>query len=749
MNATATIATNAKSLNDTYRDFLKSKRIVAESSGMEIPKGKISPVLYDFQADICRWALRRGRALAALDCGLGKTLIQEEWARHVGGTVLIVAPLSVNEQSVREGKKLNLDIINVRDKSELRPGINITNYEMIRHFIGADLHGIILDESSILKSIDGATKKILLENFTHIPYRLCCTATPCPNDIAEIANHSEFLGIMKRNEMLASFFVHDEDGWRLRGHAAIPFYRWMASWCMAMKSPSDLGYDGSRFSLPELCIHDCIVQTEWRKPGELFAGQLHGITDRISVRKNSIDDRIKAAVDLANKADGQVIVWCGLNPEADAVAKLIPDSENLQGSDSRDMKINVISRFISGDLRVLVSKPKIAGFGMNFQNANTMIFMGLSDSWESYYQCIRRCWRYGQKKTVNVHIVVTDHEEEIVDNVRRKENESNKLTSEIISAAREYEMEELGKIRKAEQLETGEYEGEGWKLFNGDSAEVMQSLESDSVDLSIFSPPFLALYTYSATERDLGNCKTSEEFFEHFRFIIHELLRITKPGRLCCVHCGQVSTTLVTHGVIGIRDFRGDLCEAFTANGWIYHGEVCIDKDPQAQAIRTHSKALLFVQLKKDASWLRPALADYILVFRKPGINTVPIHPDIDNEQWIEWARPIWYGIRESDTLNKAEARSEEDDRHVCPLQLGTIERCIRLWSNPGETVFSPFAGIGSEGYVAVEHGRKFIGIELKTLYAKTAARNIRNARSKQQNSLFSEIEQLEPRGAL
>ena len=739
MNCTANTMTNAGSTEAEYELFLKSKQIVAETSGIEIPKQRISPVLYDFQGDICRWALRRGKALVALDCGLGKTLIQEEWARHVGGTVLIVAPLSVNEQSVREGRKLNLDIVNVRDKSELKPGINITNYEMIRHFISADLKGIILDESSILKSIDGATKKILLENFTHIPFRLCCTATPCPNDIAEIANHSEFLGVMKRNEMLASFFVHDEDGWRLRGHASVPFYRWMASWCMAMKSPSDLGYDGSRFSLPQLTIHDCVVQTDWRKPGELFAGQLHGITDRVAVRKNSIHDRIKMVVDLANKADGQVIVWCGLNPEADAIAKALANSENLQGSDSRERKIDVLARFISGSLRVLVTKSKIAGFGMNFQNASTMIFMGLGDSYESYYQCIRRCWRYGQKKPVNVYVVVTDHEEEIVENVRRKEIESNKLTSEIISAAKEYEMEELGKIRHQEQMETGEYEGEGWKIYNGDSAEVMRQITDESIDLSIFSPPFLALYTYSATERDLGNCKTPAEFFEHFKFIIDELWRITKPGRLCCVHCGQVSTTLVTHGVIGIQDFRGDLCRNFTKQGWIYHGEVCIDKDPQAQAIRTHSKALLFVQLKKDASWLRPALADYILVFRKPGENKTPIHPDIDNEQWIEWARPIWYGIRESDTLNKAEARSEEDDRHVCPLQLGTIERCIRLWSNPGETVFSPFAGIGSEGYVAVEHGRKFIGIELKPLYAKTAAKNIRLAESKKnnQNKLF------------
>jgi len=727
------------STQTNYENFLKSKIIVAETSGMSIPTDTISPILYDYQRDCVQWALRVGRALLAQDCGLGKTLEQLEWARRVGGKVLIVAPLSVNEQTIREGLKLGLSVKNVRSFDEVEDGISITNYEMIKHFIGYKFNGIVLDESSILKSLDGATKKLLLEHFTHIPYRLCCTATPCPNDIAEIANHSEFLGIMKRNEMLASFFVHDEDGWRLRGHASKPFYRWLASWCMAMKSPADLGYDASKFTLPKLTIHDAIVPTDWRKPGELFPGGLHGITDRISVRKNSVHSRIETAAKIANESKGQVIVWCGLNTESDAVTKAIFGSENLLGSDSIERKRQVITDFLSGKIRVLISKSKIAGFGMNFQNANTMIFMGLGDSYESYYQCIRRCWRYGQKNPVNVHVVVTDHENEIVENVRRKEREAETLSAEIISAAKEYEMEQLGRKVESEVIEQAEYTGENWKLYQGDCVTEVKKIGDAAIDLSIFSPPFLALYTYSATECDMGNCKSDTDFFAHFGFLIDELMRITKPGRLCCVHAAQTATTLNTHGLIGWKDFRGALCTEFVKHGWTYQGEVCIDKDPQAQAIRTHSKGLLFVQLKKDASWLRPAMADYILVFRRPGTNEVPIHPDINNEEWIEWARPIWYGIRESETLNKAEARSDEDDRHICPLQLGTIERVVRLWSNPGETVFSPFTGIGSEGYVSLKHGRKFIGTELKPLYARTAAKNLRQAESssKSQNELF------------
>lgn len=285
------------------------------------------------------------------------------------------------------------------------------------------------------------------------------------------------------------------------------------------------------------------------------------------------------------------------------------------------------------------------------------------------------------------------------------------------------------------------YQGDGWTLTNQDCVEGVAALPDNSVDLSVYSPPFISLYTYTASERDMGNCASAGEFFEHFGFLQRELLRVTKPGRLTCCHVAQVAAMLERDGYIGLKDFRGMTIAAFERNGWIYHGEVCIDKDPQAQAIRTKSKGLLFVQMRKDSSWSRPALADYILIFRKPGDNAVPIQPDITNEQWIEWARPIWYGIRESDTLHVAEARGEDDERHICPLQLGTIERCLRLWSNLGETVLSPFAGIGSEGYEAVRLGRRFIGFELKPQYAEVAAKNLRAAeQANAQGGLFTEL---------
>ncbi|HOC44950.1 MAG TPA: site-specific DNA-methyltransferase [Thermoanaerobaculales bacterium] len=282
---------------------------------------------------------------------------------------------------------------------------------------------------------------------------------------------------------------------------------------------------------------------------------------------------------------------------------------------------------------------------------------------------------------------------------------------------------------------------DGWQMVNGDCIEVMRHLPTNSVDLSVYSPPFISLYTYTASERDIGNCASSEEFFEHFGFVIDELLRVTKQGRLTCCHVAQVPAMLERDGWIGLKDFRGDTIRAFQRGGWVYHGEVCIDKDPQAQAIRTKAKGLLFVQMRKDSSWSRPALADYILVFRKPGENAVPVQPDsISNDDWIQWARPIWYGIRESDTLHVAEARGDDDERHICPLQLGTIERCVRLWSNPGELVLSPFGGIGSEGYESIRLGRRFLGIELKPGYYEVACRNLRAAEAmRKQGELFSD----------
>jgi superfamily II DNA or RNA helicase len=717
-----------------YNEFLQRKQRTVQSTGFEVSESGINPVLFPFQRDLVRWAARKGRAAVFADTGLGKTFMQLEWARLSGMRALIIAPLSVARQTVREARKLGLEVIYVRRQLDVekRPeaSLFITNYEMIEQFDFAAFGAVVLDESSILKSLDGKTRQRLTDLTAEVPYKLCCTATPAPNDIAEIGNHSEYLGIKSAVEMKAEFFVHDDDGYRLKGHAETAFFRWLASWGMSVRKPSDIGaYSDEGYQLPPLVIHPVFVKVDYRPEGQLFFTDLGGITGRSDIRKSTTLDRCRAAADLVNATNEQFIVWCGLDAEQETIEKLIPDCVSVYGRHSPDEKAEMLEAFQDGKYRVLITKSKIAGQGMNFQNAHNMVHVGLSDSFEAYYQTIRRCYRFGQKEPVNVWVVLSELEDEIYQNVLRKEREANEMSKKLIENIQHFERAEIqGGAGEEWEYRTDTVKGDNFLMMLGDSCERLAEIETGIAGFSVYSPPFMSLYTYSPTERDLGNSKREEEFFTQYGFIIRELLRITKPGRLTAVHVAQVPAMLVRDGYIGLKDFRGQTIEAYKAAGWIHHGEVVIDKDPQAQAIRTKAKSLLFTQLRKDSSWSRPALADFILLFRKPGENAEPIHPDISNDQWIEWARPIWYGISEGDTLQYTTAREEKDERHICPLQLGTIERCIRLWSNPGDTVVSPFAGIGSEGHVALKFGRKFIGCELKQSYFHVAVRNLKAA---------------------
>lgn len=722
-----------------YQTFLAQKRIIAPTIGRDITTDVIHPALFPFQRDLVRWAVRKGRAALFADTGLGKTRMQVEWARLIGGRVLIAAPLSVARQTVREAEKIGAVVRYVRNQGDIDgDGIFITNYELIERFDASVFNAVVLDESSILKALDGTTRQRLTEMFGDTPYRLCCTATPAPNDIAEIANHAEFLGVMRRVEMLASFFVHDETGWRLKRHAESAFYRWMASWAMSVRRPSDLGYSDAGYELPPLTVSPLWVESDYVPEGQMFFTALKGIQGRTTVRKGTLAQRVAAAADLVNTDNQPWIVWCGLNDESDALAAAIPGAVAVEGAMSPDEKAARLEAFQDGQYRVLITKPKIAGFGMNFQHCARMVFVGLSDSFEAYYQCIRRCYRFGQTRPVEARIVLSDAEEAIYHNVMQKELEAQTMSQKLIEQVQGYERDEMATMPQHVTYTTNDAAGADWRLMLGDSAERLAELAENSIGLSVYSPPFASLYTYSNSERDLGNSRTVAEFFTHYRYLIDQIYRVTMPGRNTCVHVQQIAAMLERDGYIGIKDFRGDVIRAYEASGWIYDGEVCIDKDPQAQAIRTKAKALMFVQLHKDSAWSRPALADYILKFRKPGTNPAPIQPDVSNEEWIQWARPIWYGIEENDTLQYTTARDAEDERHICPLQLGTIERCIRLWSSPGDMVLDPFSGIGSTGYEAVRLGRKFVGCELKPSYWRIAVKNLDKAEhNKAQPTLF------------
>lgn len=431
-----------------YQSFLDIKDRVVPRSGRDVDESTLHESLFPFQRDLVRWALRKGRSAIFATTGMGKTRMQVEWARLTGERVLIVAPLAVAQQTIREGAGIGVDIRYSRD-GHADGLITITNYEMVDRFDASQFGSVVLDESSILKSHDGKTRTALIQQFQQVPYRLCATATPAPNDIAELANHAEFLGIMSRVEMLATFFVHDEKDWRLKGHAREPFYRWLASWGMSLLRPGDLGYDDGPFVLPPLAIRLETVQTDYVPEGQLFATSIKGVGDRAKIRKRTAEDRVQRAADLiAQYPDEPWIAWVGLNNESEMLARMIPDAVEVTGSQSPEEKAALLQRFVDGSARVLITKPSIAGFGMNFQHCARMVFVGMNDSYEQYFQSIRRCYRFGQQRPVTAHIVLSDIEEPIYQNVLRKEREAAAMAADLVRHVSEYERSEIGQARK-------------------------------------------------------------------------------------------------------------------------------------------------------------------------------------------------------------------------------------------------------------------------------------------------------------
>ena len=427
-----------------YEEFLKQKDFVLESSGFDIDKSKLNPMLYEFQKDIVRWALAKGKAAIFSECGTGKTAMQLSWAhqvcRHTNGKVLILAPLSVADQTKREAEKFHYEAKVCESQADCIDGINITNYEKMDKFVANEFVGIVLDESSILKSYTGKVKNALIQNFEHVPYKLACTATPAPNDHMELGNHAEFLGVMTRAEMLSMFFVHDggqTSKWRLKGHATEVFWQWMASWSVFIDNPASLGYDGSAYILPELHINEIIVD------GDTPITESLTLTERRQSRKDSLDLRCQKAAKLVNESDEQWLVWCDLNAEGEMLESLIDESKNVQGSDKNTYKSETMMDFSDEKLKCLISKPQIAGYGMNWQNCHNMIFTGLSDSFAQYYQTIRRCWRFGRTREVNVYIIISEKEGCVKENIERKQADFLTMRNAMIALTKEITRKEL------------------------------------------------------------------------------------------------------------------------------------------------------------------------------------------------------------------------------------------------------------------------------------------------------------------
>lgn len=730
-----------------YQDFLNSKRVMIEPSGFAVDS--LNDLLFEFQRDIDRWSLKRGRSAVFADCGLGKSPMQLAWAESVTAKlnkpVLILAPLAVSKQTQREGQKFGIPVtVASSDMDVKKHGVFVTNYEKLNHFDPSRFGGIVLDESSILKSFTGATRNLLIERFANTPMKLCCTATPAPNDFMELGNHSEFLGVLTRTEMLARFFVHDggdTSKWRLKGHAEEEYWKWICQWAVMIRKPSDLGYPDEGFELPPLTYHSHVVSSNRPLDGFLFQVEAQTLEERRGARRDSLPERVQVTADMINQSTEPWLAWCDLNAEGDALTKAIPDAVQVAGADSDEDKEARMLGFSDGQFRVLVTKPSIAGYGMNWQHCPNTAFVGLSDSWEKWYQAIRRVWRFGQKNPVHCHVITSEAEGAVVKNIQRKEADAARMAAEMVKHMSVYNTEAIHRqsVRTADVYKTRVEHGDGWTMRLGDCVESAKQIPDNSIHYSVFSPPFASLYTYSASERDMGNARTHAEFYEHFQFLIREMYRALMPGRLLSFHCMNLPSSKERDGVIGIHDFRGDLIRMFQESGFIYHSEVVIWKDPVTAMQRTKALGLLHKQLKKDSCMSRQGIPDYLVTMRKPGEN--PERVTHTNETfpvsvWQRYASPVWFDINPSKTLQKESAREDRDERHICPLQLEVIERAIDLWTNPGDMVWSPFAGIGSEGYVAIQKGRRFQGDELKESYFKQACANLRAA-EKTQEGLF------------
>ena len=656
----------------SYEDFLAGKELADAPSGFD-PAGHYltnggDRQLFPFQDAIVRWALKRGRAAIFADTGLGKTAMQVSWAwavhQYAGNRVLILATLCVAQQTVAEAAHFGIPIRYVREMPEPGDtGIFITNYEMLDNFKEAIdqgyFDGVVLDESSILKSQDSKTRTKLIRMCEEIPYRLSCTATPSPNDYMELGNQAEFLGVMGTTEMLAMFFTHDSaetSKWRLKGHGKTRFWEWLSHWACFIRKPSDLGFDDSGYDLPPLEIGEEIVRT---------AGPVAStLSERITARRETVDARVARCAELVNGSTGPFIVWCNLNDESDKLTAAIPDAVEVRGSLKIEEKEKRILDFLEGRARVLITKCSITGFGLNLQLCSQMAFVGLNDSYEELYQAIRRCYRFGQEKSVRVTMISASTEGAILDNIRRKEAQHEEMSRAMIEHMREFSKREVTGLKREmahyarEVIRKGDFE-----LHLADCVDLAQEIESESIDYSIFSPPFASLYTYSNSERDMGNSRDDQEFFRHFRFLISELYRILRSGRNVSIHVMNLPTSKQSFGYIGIRDFRGEIIKLFQDAGFIYHSEVCVWKDPVVAMQRTKALGLLWKQIKKNSAMSRQGIPDHVVTFRKPG-----------------------------------------------------------------DLVYSPFAGIGSEGYVACAMGRRFIGSELKRSYFNIAAQNLSDA---------------------
>lgn len=805
--------------SDKYQEFLINKAQRPAMTGFDIAPDALNPMLYSFQRAIVSWALRLGKSAIFAEVGLGKTGMQLEWANRVASytdaPVLILAPLAVSHQTIREGQKFGIEAVYRPDGDSILVSdrIVVTNYERLEKFDLTIFSGVVLDEASVLKNYTGKTKQAILEAFADTPFKLSCSATPAPNDYLELGNQAEFLSVKTASEMLSIWFINDlkSGEWRLKGHAEADYWRWLTSWAVCIQKPSDLGqeYKMDGYDLPELHLighylnaNETAIKDAWGK-GKLLPDTAPSSTELGKVKRLSLSERLEKAKEIvaAIPENEPILIWAILNDETKALMDAFKHlgAVEVKGSDKPESKAEKLLGFSDGKYRILITKASIAGFGMNWQHCNQVIFFGFDFSFESFYQAIGRNYRYGQEREVYAHLIYSELEGNVTAILQEKQSLFKTMQSKMVAAMRKHGLIRQNEIKEINFM-SNRTDGKNWSIIQGDCVNETKQLADNSTDLSIFSPPFSDWFTFSDSPLDMSNVADNEEFYTHFAYLIPELYRVMKAGRVVAVHIKDMPVHKSKEGYMGLHDMSGELIRMFeffnrpainppdltglsgteayvellnwqrtltaskSHDGFRFAGRFTIWKDPEMEMLRTKSHALLYKNYQGRAEVVRNGLADYILLFRKwdssidsddfdhvihtPEIGSyigtnppsqVETFGDVSRtpnwnwgrSEWARYASPVWWDIDQQDTLNIEQARSKADSKHIVALQLQVIERLIYMYSNEGETVFSPFAGIGSEIVSAIKLRRKGIGIELKQQYVDHAVKNCTEAERK------------------
>lgn len=742
---------------DNYLDFLESKQKHHILSGFNVDIESLNKKLFPFQKFCVHRSLEYGKYAIFSGTGTGKSLMQCSWAsevvKYTNKSVLILAPLAVSGQTISIAADMGIEINKYSQTDDNECGIYITNYEQVDNISSEfieSLSGIVIDEASVLKNPNGVYRNKLIDIFKNTPYKSVFSATPSPNDPMEIGSYSEFLDVMSYKEVLAMYFVHDAgetQKWRIKKHAKKEFWNFVSSFALMFQVPKDIEFDNTGFDLPPLNLIEKKIITEKRDNGSLFNDiAVSATTFGKELRLTKIE-RLDQVAKIVNASNENFVVWIKHNSEEEYLKKLIPEAIIVTGSDSIEEKEKNLLGFANNEFRVLISKTKICGFGMNWQNCHNTIYASPDFSFEAVYQSIRRFLRFGQQHAVNVWLITTDTMQNVIETFNRKQVLFEEMQKEMsLSSKENLHVERLVKLKRKFK----EYKTENFMYQLGDSVQLIRQLENESIGFSIWSPPFPTLYVYSNEIEDMGNCKNFNEFFIGFNFLLPDLYRVMMSGRNVAVHCMDVPIQKGKEGYIGLRDFSGMIIDSFQKAGFIYHSRVTLWKNPVTEMQRTKALGLLHKQIKKDASMSRVGIPDYLLIFRKEGDNADPIihqdkNPMLPNylsvDMWQKYASPVWMDIDFGDTLNSKNAKDKDDEAHIAPLALPIINRALHLWSNEGDTILTTYGGIGSEGSEAIKLKRKAILFELKESYFNEGVQNCLNAEKlRNQKGIFEEM---------